>query len=209
MIKKYKTALAALAATLMIAGCTAGKTEKPAAAKKEMTVTSSGIKNGIIEDKYGKRGTEFNANGVPAYSLPLKIENAPEGTVSYALVMEDKDAFPVSGGFSWIHWTAANITRTELKEDESRTARDFVQGVNSWISVQGGSQSEELSSRYGGMYPPDEQFPHEYPEHIYEIHVYALDKMLDLKQGFRLNELFRQMEGHILAEYTLKGSYAK
>lgn len=168
-----------------------------------------GLPYRYIEDKYGKRGTEFNANRVPAYSLPLKIENAPEGTVSYALVIEGKDSFPVSGGFSWIHWTAAKITRTELKENESRTARDFVQGVNRWINVQGGSQSEELSSRYGGMYHPDEQGPHEYSEHVYEIHVYALDKMLDLKQGFRLNELFRQMEGHILAEYTLKESYAK
>ena len=58
----------------------------------------------------------------------------------------------------------------------------------------------ELSSFYGGMTPPDKP-------HIYELHVYALDKLLDLRRGFLLNELYREMDGHILAEYTLKGIY--
>ncbi len=41
-------------------------------------------------------------------------------------------------GFSRIHWTATNITKTELQENESQQATDFIQGVNSWISKQGG-----------------------------------------------------------------------
>lgn len=165
-----------------------------------MSVTSTGIRDGVIDDKYGKHGQAFNENGMPTYSLPFQIENAPKDSVSYALVLEDKDAFPVSGGFSWIHWTAANITRTELAENESQTATDFVQGVNSWISIQGGQQSRELSSFYGGMAPPD-------APHTYELHVYALDKMLDLENGFNMNELYAQMDGHILDQYTLKGVY--
>ena len=165
-----------------------------------MIVTSTGIVNGIIEDKYGKRGDQFNETGMPTYSLPFKIENAPKGTVSYAIMLEDKDAFPVSGGFSWIHWTAANITRTEILENESQTATDFVQGVNSKISMQGGQQSRELSSFYGGMAPPD-------APHLYELHVYALDTMLKLENGFHMNDMYKQMDGHILAEYTLKGTY--
>lgn len=165
-----------------------------------MIVTSTGIIDGIIEDKYGKRGSQFNENGMPTYSLPLKIENAPQGAKSFALVLEDKDAYPVSGGFSWIHWTAANITKTEIMENESQTASDFVQGVNSWTSVQGGSQSRELSSFYGGMAPPN-------APHIYELHIYALDTLLELKNGFYFNELHHKMEGHILAQYTLKGVY--
>jgi Raf kinase inhibitor-like YbhB/YbcL family protein len=116
------------------------------------------------------------------------------------LVLEDKDAYGPSGGFSWIHWTAANIVKTEIKENESQTARDFVQGVNSWTSIQGGKQSVELSSFYGGMAPPD-------APHIYEVHVFALDTKLDLKNGFLMNELYRKMDGHILAQYTLKGQY--
>ena len=128
------------------------------------------------------------------------MENAPQETVSLAIVLEDKDAYPVTGGFAWIHWLAANITRFEIKENESQTADDFMQGRNSWTSIQGGEQSAELSSSSGGMTPPDKP-------HIYELHVYALDKMLDLEPGFLLNELYHQMDGHILEQYTLKGIY--
>ena len=165
-----------------------------------MRVTSTGIVNGKILDKYGKHGTEFNAHGVPTCSLPFLIEDAPQNTASFAVVLEDKDAYPVSGGFVWIHWLAANITRTELKENESQTATDFVQGANSWMSMQGGNQSREASSFYGGMTPPDQP-------HLYELHVYALDKTLDMEQGFFLNELYHAMDGHILAQCTLKGTY--
>ena len=165
-----------------------------------MLVTSKGIANGVIADRFGKHGTQFNTHGMPTYSLPICIEDAPKGTKSFALVLEDKDAFPVSGGFSWIHWTAANITKTELAENESQSATDFVQGTNSWTSAQGGNQSKGLSSFYGGMSPPD-------APHLYELHVYALDTLLDLENGFLYNHLYRQMDGHILAQYTLKASY--
>ena len=130
----------------------------------------------------------------------IAFENAPENTVSFALVLEDKDAYPVTGGFAWIHWLAANITRNELKDNESQTARDFIQGCNSWTSIQGNQQSKELSCFYGGMTPPDK-------EHIYELHIFALDKLLDLKNGFLLNELYREMDGHILDSFILKGIY--
>ena len=197
-MKKSITALFLLT-VLSIIGCEKnvdGKGET----KMKMTVTSTGIVNGQIDNKYGKHGTQFNENGMPNYSLPFKIENAPEGTVSYAIMLEDKDAFPVSGGFSWIHWTAANITKTEVMENESVTAIDFVQGANSWTSMQGGSQSKEASSFYGGMAPPD-------APHVYELHVYALDTTLDLENGFNMNDMYKKMDEHVLAEYTLKGTY--
>lgn len=165
-----------------------------------MKVISHGIVNGVIEDKYGKHGKDFNENGVPTYSLPFEVLDAPEGTKSYAVFLEDKDACPVSGGFSWVHWLAANITKSKVEENESQSAKDFVQGLNSWISIQGGSQSKELSAYYGGMAPPNEP-------HTYELHVYALDSLLDLENGFMLHELFRKMDGHILEQYTLKGAY--
>ena len=115
-----------------------------------MNVTSSGIMNGVIQPQYGGHGMQFNENGIPTYSLPFAVEDAPQGTVSVAIVLEDKDAYPVTGGFAWIHWLAANITRFEIKENESQTAEDFVQGRNSWTSIQGGEQSTELSCYYGG-----------------------------------------------------------
>lgn len=152
-----------------------------------MVVTSTGIIDGVIQDKYGSRGEHFN-------------ENVPANSVSFALVLEDKDAYPVTGGFSWIHWLAANIKRSELKENESQNAKDFLQGINSWTSIQGNNQSKELSCYYGGMTPPDKP-------HLYELHVFALDKLLDLQNGFLLNELYHEMEDHILEKFTLSGVY--
>lgn len=163
-----------------------------------MKVTSKGIQNGVIDDKYGKRGHQFSPGGMMTYSLPLKIEDAPAQTVSYAIVLEDKDAVPVCG-FSWIHWTAANLTRTELTENESITATDFVQGTNSQSGRLGGLKRLD-ASLYDGMAPPD-------APHVYEIHVFALDTLLNLRRGFYMNELYKAMDGHILDQYTLKGTY--
>ncbi len=165
-----------------------------------MKISSDGIINGKIDDKYGKYG-KVNHFGMPTCSIPLKFEDYPKNTVSFAIFLEDKDAFPVSGGFSWVHWVACNIKEDYVKENASQNA-NFVQGVNSWISIQGGSNSSQDCAKYGGMAPPD-------ADHIYEINVYALDTTLELKNGFFLNEMFRAMEGHILDSAILKGSYRK
>lgn len=185
-----------LSSLILFVGC-----EKCQKSSDSMVVTSTGIVDGVIENKFGVHGTDFTPKGMPTYSLPFKIENPPEGTVSYAIVLQDKDAYPVTGGFAWIHWTAANITRTDIKENESQTATDFVQGVNSWTSIQGGQQSKELSSFYGGMVPPD-------APHIYELHVFALDTLLNLEKGFLYNKLYRAMEGHVLEKYIMEGVYS-
>ena len=148
-----------------------------------MKVSSSGIVDGIILDKYGKRGEQFNTAGMATYSIPIKIENAPEETVSYAIVLDDKDSVPVCG-FVWIHWLVADLVRNELGENESISPSGFVQGATSWY----------------GMAPPNSP-------HTYEIHVYALDTKLGLKTGFFLNELYKAMDGHVLDYATLKGTY--
>ena len=165
-----------------------------------MIITSSGIKNGEIDDKYGKRGL-CNSFGMPVISMPLEFKDIPEGTVSFAVFMEDKDAYPVSKGFSWVHWIAANISDSFLEEDASRKNKEMIQGANSWMSVQGGSHSRSDCSFYGGMAPPNEP-------HVYEFNVYALDTMLELENGFYLNDLFKAMDGHILAQAQIKGEYS-
>ena len=98
-----------------------------------MFVTSSAIQNGAFEDKYGKRGTQFSPNGMPTYSIPFEIHDAPQGTKSFAVVLEDKDAITASG-FVWIHWLIADLERTVIQENESQTATDYVQGANTWAS---------------------------------------------------------------------------
>lgn len=161
-----------------------------------MKISSVGIVGGRIMEKYGKHGDQVSPGGIPTCSLPVLIKDPPEGTKTFALILEDKDAIPVCG-FSWIHWCAANITRTELAENESVHAADFVQGRNSFFQE---NASDPASCAYGGMAPPD-------CPHTYELHVYALDRALNLNAGFYANELYWKMQGHILEKVTIRGVY--
>lgn len=164
-----------------------------------MIVTSHGITEGIIDKKYGTYATQF-LKGMPTYSLPLTIEEYPTGTKTFAIIMEDKDAIPVVG-YSWLHWSVANLTKDSLEENASINAKDFIQGTNSWSSsLLPEPLSRYEAAKYGGPTPPDKP-------HNYEIHVFALDTSLNLKDGFYVNELYKVMDGHILAQYTLKGIY--
>lgn len=161
-------------------------------------LTSSGIENGYIKERYGKYGTQ-NIKGMPSLSLPLSWRDIPKGTKSFAIIMDDYDAIPVTG-FTWIHWTAiipGNIR--ELEENASLKNKKIVQGVNSWVSSMGGLTRAE-ASHFGGPAPPDK-------EHTYTITLYALDKKIDLKNGYYLNELYKKMDGHILGKTVLKGKY--
>lgn len=153
-----------------------------------MIVTSSAIKGGYFDDKYGKRGSEI-INKVPVLSFPFTIKDAPEGTKSYAWVLEDEDAVPVVG-FSWIHWMAVNDKLKKVPENMSRENTSLVQGKNSWGRL-----------GYGGMTPPN-------ATHRYDLHVYALDTELDLQSGFKIEDLYRAIGSHILDSYTLSGKYS-
>lgn len=157
-----------------------------------MKVVCDGIRDGKFKDIYGKRGKR-NGFGMPIVSPPIDIIDPPNGWRSFAVVMEDKDAFPVCG-FSYIHWTAV-ITETSIEEDASRK-QTFVQGVNSWFR----SNPPDECAFYGGMAPPN-------APHIYEIHVYALDFVPELTNGFLYNELFRAIDGHVIDQATVKGVY--
>lgn len=163
-----------------------------------MRVTTSAIKDGAFEDKYGKRGNQFSPNGMPTYSIPFEIHEAPIGTQSFAVVLEDKDAITASG-FVWIHWLIANLERTSVPENDSLNATDYIQGANSWASALGKFEIAEASF-YGGMAPPN-------CLHRYELIVYALDTKLDLTAGFRFNDLHFAMQGHILDQAVVMGTY--
>ncbi len=164
-----------------------------------MKVTSSAVVDGIMDPQYGKYGTQKGEiTGRCNRSFPLKIEDAPAGTVSFAIIMEDKDAVPING-YAWIHWTVANLTRTELAANESLTATDFVQGLNS-LCGRILNFDKELAIGYQGPGAPERP-------HIYETHVFALDTMLDIERGFYMNDLWWKMKGHILEQVTLESKY--
>lgn len=159
------------------------------------------LDNGLLPDKYGKFApTNDIKNGKPVISFPIKLSNIPASTKSLAFTFTDPDSIPVCG-FEWIHWTAANISpeQLELPEDFSRTAKaSIVQGKNSSASPLLGDNDDDLKVGYNGPNPPD-------ATHDYVLKVYALSDILDIKEGFWMNELLHKMEGKVLdsAQITL------
>lgn len=156
--------------------------------------------NNYLADTYSKYAAdELKREGIPFVSFPIQFADLPSGTTSIALTLIDYDAVPVCG-FPWIHWTAANIPGSiiEIPENASET-RPFtmVQGQNSFASPLGGQQDPKIIHQYGGPTPPDK-------DHDYTLTVYALDKELNLKDGYFLNELLKEIEGHVLAERSIK-----
>lgn len=98
------------------------------------------ISNSIVNDHYidacGARGDNWSPH--------VRILGAPAHTVSFALVLEDRDAFPVTGGFSWIHWMVCDFTDGELPENASAEDDRLIQGINSYISIQGGRDRKSV-----------------------------------------------------------------
>ena len=126
-------------------------------------------------------------------SPPLSWTGAPEGTKSLALVCEDPDA-PVG---IWVHWVIYNIP--------ARTTR-LPQGMQKIGVLPDGTRqgmNDFPRTGYGGPCPPP---GHGY--HRYRFKLYALDTMLDLKDGGEA-DVQKAAEGHILAETKLTGKYKR
>ncbi|MFC6275121.1 YbhB/YbcL family Raf kinase inhibitor-like protein [Levilactobacillus tangyuanensis] len=158
---------------------------------------------GYLADEYSKHATGAAVyKGQPVQSFPISLSDVPADTQSLALYVIDFDAVPVSG-FPWIHWVAANFpgdTR-EIPADVSRTnALPHTHGRNSNGGHLVGNTDPAITQNYTGPFPPNE-------DHDYELVVYALDTQLALADGFWLNDLRHQINGHVLdqATLTLKG----
>ena len=97
-----------------------------------------------------------------------------------ALIMDDPDAMAAVGKV-WVHWIFYN------------------NDPDTFTPVSGKNDFGEIG--YGGPAPPDKR-------HTYVFKTYALDVELDLKEGYSKQELEDAMEGHIIAEAKLTGTFA-
>lgn len=163
-----------------------------------MDISSAGIVDGKILDRFGAKGSEFTYGGMPSRSLPVEIYGAPAGTASFALVFDDPDSIPPCG-FKWVHWLVAGFRTTKLPENASQDDPRLVQGANSWYGH--GVEDRFKASFYGGPSPPDR-------EHTYVLTVYALDFVPVLRTGFTAEDLAKVSKDHVLAKATLKGRYS-
>lgn len=163
-----------------------------------MKLQSEAFQDGYIVSRFGKESSD-QKEGIPQISFPVRWEDVPAGTKSFAIVFIDYDNV-IGEGFIWIHWLAANISGASsgIAEDASRNSRKLIQGKNTWAFQLG--LDNPVCNRYGGPAPEDR--PHEY-----ELQVFALSEMLDLSEGYYYNEFLRAIRGKVLDTAYLRGIY--
>ena len=124
----------------------------------------------------------------------LSWSDAPAGTKSFALIVDDPDApDPRAPRTIWVHWLLYNLPATAGGLPEAATAADLPpgtrEGMNDW-----------KRTGYNGPCPP-------IGRHRYFHKLYALDVVLpDLRKPTKA-ELETAMRGHVLAEAQLVGTY--
>ncbi len=119
-------------------------------------------------------------------SPPLTWSFVPEGTRSLALIVLDPDAR--SGDF--VHWLAWNIDPADGGIGENKPAA--VEGTGGF------------GPGYSGPCPPPGDGPHRY-----YFRLYALDTELDLEAGADREQLEDAIDGHVLAEAELMGTFER
>lgn len=148
----------------------------------QLVVTSSVFTDG------GAMPVEYTCAG-KNISPPLRWNNAPKDTKSFAIIMDDPDA-PAR---VWVHWVLYNIPPdvTQLKE-----------GLITEEIKAGDGRNDFGTLTYRGPCPPMGQ-------HRYVFKLYALDKTLEVVSEMTKQNLEAVMCGHILAEGQLIGIFAR
>ena len=121
---------------------------------------------------------------------PLTINGIPEGTKSLALIMDDPDAMEPAGKV-WVHWVLWNITPKMVDRPSDEFGFPACLGMTDFGEV-----------GYGGPAPPDKR-------HTYVFKLYALDDELGMtNDDVTKADVEKAMEGHIIEQTTLTGTYA-
>ena len=135
---------------------------------------------------------QFTCDGVDI-SPALSWTQPPEGTQSFALIMDDPDA--PRGTF--VHWVLYDLPASE---------RDLPEDVPPQPTLPSGArQGRNDFGRigYGGPCPPPG------PPHCYHFRLYALDSRLELKAGATRARLDRAVRDHVLDEAELMARYSR
>ena len=129
-------------------------------------------------------------------SPSLAWSGAPNGTRSFALIVDDPDApDPKAPKMTWVHWVLYNLPATAQGLPEDATRRTLPAGTREGLN-------DRKRTGYGGPCPP-------VGRHRYFHNLYALDAVLpDLGTPTKA-ELEKAMKGHVLARAELIGTYQK
>jgi Raf kinase inhibitor-like YbhB/YbcL family protein len=129
-------------------------------------------------------------------SPALAWSDAPAGTKSFALIVDDPDApDPRAPKTTWVHWVLYNVPAAASALPEGAITAGLpagaLEGINDW-----------KTAGYRGPCPP-------IGRHRYFHKLFALDATLaDLRRPTKAT-LEQAMSGHVLAEAQLIGTYEK
>jgi Raf kinase inhibitor-like YbhB/YbcL family protein len=145
--------------------------------------TTAFVEGGTIPKQYTCSGADLS----PA----LSWEGAPAKTQSFALIADDPDA-PVG---TWTHWVIWNIAGTSLPDGVAKL-EELPNGMRQ-------GRNDFKRAGYGGPCPPPGK------PHRYFFRLYALDSKLHLSPGASKSDLEQTMQGHILAQAQLMGTFGR
>ena len=129
-------------------------------------------------------------------SPPLAWSGVPANARSLALIVDDPDApDPAAPKMTWVHWVLYGMAPATVGLPEavqpSALPQGTREGVNDW-----------KRTGYGGPCPP-------IGRHRYFHKLYALDTVLpDLDRPDK-RALEKAMQGHVIAQAVLLGTYRK
>lgn len=175
---------------IALAGCSSSQArrEAPSKAVKAMNfaIGSASFSDG------GTIPKQFTCDGENV-SPQLSWSGPPAGTKTFALIVQDPDA-PAG---TWTHWLLFDIpaSTTQLSENVAKT-EELPDGAR-----QGKNDFGKIG--YGGPCPPPGK------PHRYFFKLYALGSKINLKAGASKQELQQAMEGYVLAQTEIVGTYGR
>ena len=138
---------------------------------------------GVVPDKYVFRGENVS----PGFTF----SNAPESTVSYAIIFHDIDVALGGGTNDVLHWLVWNIPADAGGIPEGGLPEGAVQGAN----VRGQNDYMGPGAPAGPRY------------HHYVFELFALNETLDLPPTAGRDELLAAMEGKVVGKSAYVGRY--
>lgn len=180
---------------LVAAGIGSGLISGSGGARKEdpmFTLTCTSYQDGRpIPPVHAHRSVAGGKNISPGFSW----SDPPPGTKSFVLTIVDPH--PVAN--NWLHWAVITIPFRE---------RSIAEGASQSDRMPRGSKELKNSFRatgYGGPAPPPGSGEHPYVATLYALNVEALVVAADAP----LSKLLREMEGKVIAEVSMTGTFER
>ncbi len=129
-------------------------------------------------------------------SPPLAWSDPPSGTKSFALIVDDPDApDPDAPKVVWVHWVLYDLPADARALAEGASSSSLPPGTRA-------GANDWKHASWGGPCPP-------IGRHRYFFKLYAVDTTLGPRGALSKAELLEALEGHVLAQVELIGTYQK